>query len=125
MHSRRILTGIFTAAAALLLLAGCASPAKPVTTEPDFTGFITGVNTIDNKDVVGSLAVESHADKIVGKYVVTITKDTGLFRLVDGDYQEISFGDLEEKQWLEIWFDGPVAESWPMQAKAFQVVITP
>ena len=124
MQLTRILTGIFAIVVALLLLAGCSSPAKPVTTDPDFIGFITGVNTIDNKDVVGSLAVESHADKLVEKYVVTIKKDTSLFQLVDGDYQEISFGDIEEKQWLEIWFDGPVAESWPMQAKALQVVIT-
>ena len=109
---------------ALLVLVGCASSAKPVTTEPDFTGFITGVNTIDNEDIVGSIAVESHADKLVEEYVVTMKKDTNLFKLVDGDYQEISFSDLEEKDWLEIWFDGPVAESWPMQAKALQVVIT-
>lgn len=109
---------------ALLLVVGCASPAEPVTTAPDFNGFITGVDAIDNNDVVGSIAVESEADKLLEKYVVTITKDTAIFRLVDGDYQEISFGDLEEKQWLEIWFDGPVAESWPMQAKALQVVIT-
>jgi hypothetical protein len=109
---------------ALLLLAGCTSSAEPVTSNPDFTGFITGVSAIDNKDVVGSIAAESHADKLVEKYVVTITKDTTLFRLVNGDYREISFGDFEEQQWLEIWFDGPVAESWPMQAKALQIVIT-
>jgi len=110
---------------ALLLMVGCASPAKPLTTESDFNGFITGINVIDNKDIVGSIAAESHADKIVDKYVVTITKDTTIFRLVDGDYQEISFDDLETQQWLQIWFDGPVAESWPMQAKAMQIVITP
>jgi hypothetical protein len=124
MRITKILIGIIVAGIALLLVAGCASPSEPVTTEPDFNGFITGVNAIDNKDIIGSIAVESHADKLVEKYVVTITKDTSLFRLVDGDYQELSFGDLAEKQWLQIWFTGPVAESWPMQAKAFQVVIT-
>ena len=124
MRITKILTGVVLVGITLLIMAGCASPSRPVTTEPDFNGFITGVNTIDNEDIVGSLAVESHADKLVEKYVVTIKKHTGLFRLVDGDYEEITFGDLEEKQWLEIWFDGPVAESWPMQAKALQVVIT-
>jgi hypothetical protein len=125
MRMAKILTGIVVAVIALLLVTGCASPSEPVTTGPDFNGFITGVNTIDNEDIVGSIAVESHADKLIEKYVVTIKKDTSIFRLVDGNYQEITFGDLEEKQWLEIWFDGPVAESWPMQAKALQVVITP
>lgn len=124
MNSTKIPTGIFTVIVALLLLAGCASPARPITTDPDFTGFITGVNIIDNKDSVGSIAVESHADKLVEKYVVTVTKDTNLFQFVGGYYQEISFADLEAQQWLEIWFDGPVAESWPMQVKALQVVIT-
>jgi hypothetical protein len=124
MHPTRILTVIFIIVISLLLITGCASPAKPVTTESDFTGFITGVTAIDNKDIVGSIAVESHADKLVEKYVVTITKDSTLFRLVGDNYHEISFGDIEQKQWLDIWFDGPVAESWPMQAKALQVVIT-
>ena len=125
MHLRKALTGILVAIVAMLLLAGCASPDKPVTTESDFKGFITGVNAVDNDNVIGSIAVESHAGKLVDKYVVTITNDTKLLHLIDGDYQDISFEDLEEKQWVEIWFDGPVAESWPMQAKALQVVITP
>ena len=124
MNKIRILISIVLAGIVLLAAAGCSSPAKPITDEPDFTGFITGITAIDNKDVVGSIAVESHADKLVEKYVVRITEDTGLFRLHGDEYTEITFADLAEKQWLDIWFDGPVAESWPMQAKALHVVIT-
>ena len=117
------LTAIIIVGIALLTV-GCLSSAKPLTTEPDFYGYITGINAINNNDIIGSIAVESHADKIVEKYVITITEDTALFRQDGEDYREISFDDLEAKQWLQIWFDGPVMESWPMQARALQVVIT-
>jgi hypothetical protein len=121
----RTLTVTIIAASVLLLAIGCVSPAGPLATEPDFNGFITDVNTIDNKDVIGSVAVESHADKLLEKYVITVTTDTALFQQVGDDFQAISFDDLEVKQWLQIWFDGPVMESWPMQAKALQIVIIP
>jgi hypothetical protein len=121
----RTLTTTIIAASVLLLAIGCASTAEPLATEPDFNGFITDVNIIDNEDVIGWVAVESHADKLLEKYVITVTADTALFRQTGDDFQEISFGDLKAKQWLQIWFDGPVMESWPMQAKALQIVIIP
>ena len=124
MVKAKALIGIIIIGIALLLMFGCASPAGPLTTEPDFYGFITGINAIDNNDVIGSIAVESHADKIVDKYVITIKDTTSLFRQDGEDYQEISFNDLEARQWLKIWFDGPVMESWPMQAGALQIVVT-
>ena len=115
--------GVVMVIAALLMIAGCASPAEPLTSEADFNGFITGVTNVDNKDIVGSVAAESHADKIVDKYVITVNKDTKLFRFDGMDYKEISFDDLEEKQTVEIWFSGPVMESWPMQTTAAQIVL--
>jgi uncharacterized lipoprotein YajG len=124
MNKIKALSVVIIVAITLLLIAGCATPAEPLTAEPDFTGFITQVDEINNKDIIGTIAVESHADKILEKYVVTIDKDTALFRLSGDDYQEIEFSDLEAQQWLEIWFTGPVLESWPMQATALQVVIT-
>ena len=71
MLNVKILAGIITVTLVLLLVAGCASSDTPVTTEPDFTGFITDVNNIGNEDVIGSIAVESHADK---KFSATIKK---------------------------------------------------
>ena len=125
MVKMKVLISVILAGIALPLMIGCASPAQPLTTEPDFYGFITEVRAVGNNDVVGTIAVESHADKIVDKYVITIKDTTSIFRLDEEDYQEISFDDLEAKQRLKIWFDGPVMESWPMQARALQVVITP
>jgi hypothetical protein len=68
--------------------------------------------------------VESDADKIVTKYVVTVKKDTAIFRQDGSDLRKAAFSDLAAKQWVKIWFTGPVLESWPMQATAQQVVIT-
>ena len=119
----KALIAIIIVGIALLLMVGCASPAEPLTTEPDFYGFITEVRAVGNNNVVGTIAVESHADKIVDKYVITVKNTTSLFRQDGEVYYEISFDGLEAKQWLKIWFDGPVMESWPMQARALQVVI--
>ena len=124
MNRVKALIGIILLSMALLMIVGCTSPSKPLTTEPDFYGFITEVRGVDNNDVVGTIAVESHADKIVDKYVITIKDTTSLFRQDGEDYYEISFDNLAVKQWLKIWCDGPVMESWPMQARALQVIVT-
>ena len=101
----------------------CTSSGKPIETEADFTGFITDIQPVQNKDIVGRISVESHADKLVTKYVITIKNETLLFQQ-DGDtLRETTFKALENKQWVEIWFSGPVMESWPMQVTAGQVVI--
>ena len=112
-----LITGLMIAAIS------CASNGKPIETEADFTGFITDIQPGQSKDVVGRISVESHADKIVTLYVITIKDNTLLFRQ-DGDtLQETTFKALENKQWVKIWFSGPVMESWPMQVTAGQVII--
>lgn len=121
----RVLLGILAITIALVMMAGCASPGEPVTTDPDITGFITDVNIIGNDDVVGSIAVESHADKIVDKYVITVRDTTSLFRQNGDNYTKIDFDELQTRQTVRIWFDGPVMESFPMQATALQVGVIP
>ena len=101
----------------------CASNGKPIEREADFTGFITEIHPGQNRDVIGLISVESHADKIVTKYIVTIKDETLIFKQ-DGDtLHETTFKALENKQWVKIWFSGPIMESWPMQATAGQVII--
>jgi len=125
MFKIKVFTGITIVVTFLVMLVSCASPAEPLTTEPDFNGFITEIHQIDRNDVIGSIAVESHADKLVEKYVVTVKDETSLFRQDGDDYLRVSFDELKAKQWVQIWFTGPVMESFPMQATALQIVITP
>ena len=111
-----------------VISASCASPAMPIETEADFNGFITDINQTNGNGTIGQISVESHADKIVTKYIITVKDDTLIFQQdgfqQDGEIRRVTFNELENnKQWVKIWFTGPVMESWPMQATARQVIV--
>jgi hypothetical protein len=102
----------------------CAPAAKPLETEADFHGFITGIHLNREGDTIGQISVESHADKLVSKCVVTITDETLIFQKDGDELRPVDFEELEnQQQWVKIWFTGPVLESYPVQATASQVVI--
>ena len=101
----------------------CVSATKPIETEADFTGFITEIHPMQEKGISGQISVESHAEKIVTKYTITIEDETLIFQQDGDNLRNATFAALETKQWVQIWFSGPVMESWPMQATAKQVVI--
>jgi len=109
---------VFTAA-----FLGCASTAKPIETEADFIGFITGIHPNGERDILGRISVESHADKIVSRYIITITNETSIFQQDGNNLRQVDLEALEDKQWVRIWFTGPVMESFPVQGTAGQVVI--
>ena len=102
---------------------GCASTAKPMETEADLVGFITEARPNGEGDILGQINVESHADKIVSKYIITITDETLIFQQDGNDLRRTAFETLGNKQWVKIWFTGPVMESFPVQGTAGQVVI--
>jgi hypothetical protein len=103
-------------AVALLSITACASAPEPLQTEPDFLGFITGIEP-------GQITVESHADKIVDRYVVTINDGTAIFEQEGENLRYVSAAAFETKQWVRIWFSGPIIDSWPKLATAKQLVI--
>ncbi len=102
---------------------GCASAPEPLQTEADFTGFITEIQPIGEKGVLGQIHVESHADKLVDKYVVTIKDEALIFKQDGENRSQVAFETLETTQQVQVWFIGPILESFPMQATAQQVVI--
>jgi hypothetical protein len=101
----------------------CVSATKPIETDADFIGFITEIHPMQESGISGQISVESHADKIVTKYTITIEDETLIFQQDGDNLRNANFAALETKQWVQIWFSGPVMESWPMQATAKQVVI--
>ena len=107
-----------------LVTTSCTSTVEPLETEEDFLGFITEISPLKAKDLVGQILVESHADKLVTKYLVTIRGDTMIFNQEGKNLRQVDFQALVEKQWVKIWFDGPIAESFPMKGTALQIVIT-
>lgn len=102
---------------------GCGHETEPLERQADFTGFITEVQPADTNDIAGRITVESHADKLVERYVVTITDETLLFRRDGEVYHEANFAVLEPRQTIDLWFTGPILESFPMQETAEQVVV--
>jgi hypothetical protein len=116
-----VLVGLLVAL--MMVSPGCASTAEPMETEADLIGFITETRPNGEGDIVGQINVESHADKIVSKYIITITDETLIFQQDGNDLRRTAFKTLENKQWVKIWFTGPVTESFPVQGTAGQVVI--
>jgi len=104
--------------------AACTSTPEAIETGPTFTGFITEVHPIGEKNTLGRILVESHVDKLVDRYEVSISDETQVFEQVGEERRRVAFNALGTTQRVQIWFSGPVMESFPTQGTALQVVIT-
>ncbi|MDO8880484.1 MAG: DUF3221 domain-containing protein [Coriobacteriia bacterium] len=104
-------------------LGGCTSGLP--TEDPAIRGEIT---TLTPAPGGGSLLIEALGVAEFGydKASVWITSETTLRRLdADGAIEPIDFGDLEVGQTVDVWFEGPVAESYPVQASAGTLLLRP
>ncbi|GAH95083.1 unnamed protein product, partial [marine sediment metagenome] len=77
---------------------GCTSMPEALETEPDFTGFITEVHPIGRGDTLGQILVESHADKLVDKYMITIKDETQIFKQDGDELRQVAFEVFGTKQ---------------------------
>ncbi|MCX7708771.1 MAG: YobA family protein [Clostridia bacterium] len=59
---------------------------------------------------------KQESDTAYDKATVSISRNTKIFK--GTDKQKLSVEDLKEKMTVEVVFEGPVAESYPVQAKA-------
>jgi hypothetical protein len=111
---------------ALTLLAACTNggDAAPSPSAPDIRGVITNISD-GSGDVIGSVRIEGDIaqDTAYDKAVVRVEGDTRILRQVGNAMMEVTFADLTVGQAVEAWFTGPVAESYPVQVKASQIVI--
>jgi hypothetical protein len=101
----------------------CASTPVPLSSEADLIGLVTGIHASGEGESIGELAVESHADKIVSKYLITIRDEALILQQHGDDLRQVGFDAFESRQWVRVWFDGPVSESFPVQGTAGQIVI--
>jgi len=127
MSKFRFCLSVFVAVILLLVtyvIVGCTSAPEVLESEPDFTGFITEIHPIRENGTPGEILVESHADKLVDKYMVTIKDETLIFEQKGEEQYQVTFKALGTKQQVQIWFSGPIRESFPMQGTAQQIVIT-
>ena len=121
---RRIphLTTLTTAALALTIATtGCTTVSAPDTT-PDIAGPVTQVTTFDGGV---SLLVESGQPQVGDYDIASVSVDTDAEVLVmeDGDLVRATYEDIPNGARVEVWFEGPVAESYPVQATAGTVVV--
>ena len=122
--------------AAVLLCAGCrlsaagGEPLAPAAeTPPDIRGTITDVQPANvaggAQGLVGSIRVEGpiEAGTKFDKASVRITNETHLVERQGEERRAVTMEALAVGQRVEAWFTGPVAESYPVQATALEVVI--
>ena len=124
--SRRILVG--GAALLVLVMAGVlaqvlifradAAPNGP----SSIRGTITNVSPLAG---LGTVMVEERPQDQAGsaKASVTLNAATRIYRGRVSASTKASFGDLQKGQLIEVWFDGPVLTSYPVQATASVIVI--
>jgi hypothetical protein len=119
---------IIVAAAVGLALVGCATSApEPPSAEPDIRGVVTSVSGAGDG---ASFRVVWTNDEAIGAQEdydaaqVTANADTEILsRAADGSTASAEIADIAVGTVVEAWFEGPVAESYPVQATAGTIVI--
>jgi beta-N-acetylhexosaminidase len=108
------------ALAIVVMLLGCQSLLAV-----DVRGKITTVSVNPSNPAIGSVLIEGKLEKdtSVDKASTRVTAQTKVFRMQDGKKVAATFGDLKVGQTVEATFTGPVAESYPVQAAAGEIVI--
>jgi hypothetical protein len=106
--------------AALFTLA-CA----PALSAADVRGKITNIAVNTANPALGTVLIEGKTEKdtSVDKASTRVTAQTTISRMQDGKKVAAKFTDLKVGQTVEATFTGPVAESYPVQAAAKEIVI--
>jgi hypothetical protein len=110
------------------LVAGCAegpSSEGPDVADgpPDLIGEVADVQPSKEGGTPGHILVDSPGDRTADKYMVSVTEETLILQQEGEDQRQVSFEALEAGQQVQLWFTGPVMESYPAQARAMQIVI--
>lgn len=106
-----------------LLAIACSSAATTrelPSTPASISGRITSVNRAGEQ--IGSIRVEAQPGDSAGsdKAVAKIGQGTPIFGIGGA---ATDFNALQVGQWVRVWFTGPVATSYPVQATASAVAI--
>ncbi len=101
---------------------------KPVAPpKADIRGKIESLAGLKAKGLVGSIRVEGDKEKDTDydKAAVRLTTATKFYEWKDGKKKAAKFADLKVGTRVQCVFTGPVAESYPVQATASEVLILP
>ena len=106
-----------------LFLAGCGSPETETPAGPDIRGAVTAITPAGEAGGgLGTVRIEGgrQADTRFDKAVATVTRET---RIRQEGAGELTFQDLALGDRVEVRFEGPVRESYPVQADAAEIVL--
>lgn len=96
-------------------------------TKPDIIGEVKKIETVkgDGTDVIGRLLIEGSrkGNTAVDRATVTVTNKTRILEQVGNDLKPSKLSSIVVGQPVEARFTGPVAESYPVQAAAGEIVI--
>ena len=125
MTARRGLAVLASLCAALLLSA-CV-PAGLPTEGPSIVGRAETVTGAQRGQSMRTMLVRSEAGDVdageVDAASVTVTRDTKVFAGSREEPRNAAPEDISEGDRVMVWFSGPVAESYPVQATAGTVLI--
>lgn len=110
-------------ALSLVVAAACAG-GQPPTREPDTVGVITRMSSDGSAVLVEERPQEGSGS---AKTSVRIAADTKVWRITSATSAPVraQAADLKVGLTVRVWFDGPVATSYPAQAKASDIAIDP
>lgn len=92
-------------------------------------GTITNIHRADRqgreKSIIGFILIEAVSEKYTkfDKAFISITDKTHIFEQKERDRRLVTFEALEIGQRAKAQFAGPVAQSYPVQAQALEIVI--
>lgn len=91
----------------------------------DIRGKVTNVYGIKARGLVGGLLIEGVQEKDTGydRASVKVPTTAKVYRFKGGKKTEVKFADIKKGDRVQATFVGPVAESYPVQATAGEVVI--
>jgi inhibitor of cysteine peptidase len=115
MEKIKIFFGTILLLGLVLSLGGCSTEESEK--EPDLIGWIDYV-------LQDQILVSSPGNNQSDKLIIKMTDRTTIFNQIDGRKDEVQFASLLSGQKVEIWFSGPVMESYPAQVSAKKILIT-
>lgn len=106
---------------ATILVAACANTNEQTDVEYDIVGTVTEI-TIENESEVIRFLIETDSNQYdYDKAYVRLTKDTNI--QLENSNERLESTSIQLGQTLGVVFDGDVAESYPVQATAGQIMI--
>jgi beta-N-acetylhexosaminidase len=104
-------------------------PAAAQDSKADIRGMVTNVSAANEeakkKGTLGSILVEGAKEKdtTFDKASIRVTDKTKIEKLVGKERKPAKFDDLKKGAKVQALFTGPVAESYPVQAMAKEILI--